>query len=120
MTARLVIIDDDPLFRSLLEELALAAGVDDVRGCGDLSEAAQTLVAPCDLILLDLHLPDGSGSDVVRSVRRLSDAAIVVLSGDDHIDGTAMRRLGADRVLCKSELDADAFPDLLGLHGLVA
>ena len=53
--------------------------------------AARSVVAtePVDVVLMDLHLPDGSGVDGVRDVRRLSPTTqVVVLTA--HADDTVL------------------------------
>ena len=52
-----------------------------------------------DLVLLDLGLPDGKGSQVIRELREKSDVGILVLSG---------RREEADRIIAL-EYGADDF-----------
>jgi PAS domain S-box-containing protein len=58
-----------------------------------------------DLILLDLHLPDMSGEDVLRALRaepRTAEAPIVVLSADATAGGPGrLRALGATDYLTK-------------------
>lgn len=39
-----------------------------------------------DLIVLDLMLPDGSGFDLLKEVRKTSDIAVIILSALDGID----------------------------------
>ncbi|SDR81897.1 PAS domain S-box-containing protein [Nocardioides scoriae] len=63
-----------------------------------------------DLVLLDLHLPDGSGVDVLRSLRRdpaTADTRVVVLSADASPSTIAgVLGEGADAYLAKPyELD---------------
>ena len=79
-------VEDVPLFRQLLEEtiqdepsLLLCASA------GSCSHA-RTVVPPsaADVLLLDLHLPDGFGFDVGLQIRReLPDLSVVVLS--EHV-----------------------------------
>lgn len=55
-----------------------------------------------DLITLDLGLPDGDGTKLLRSVRGTSDVPIIVLSGrDDDSSILTAIRLGADDYLVK-------------------
>ena len=50
-----------------------------------------------DLVLLDLMLPDGSGFDVCRELRRSSDVPIVMLTArGDEADRVVGLELGAD------------------------
>ena len=55
-----------------------------------------------DLILLDVGLPDGSGFDVCRDIRRDSDVPIVMLTArGDEADRVAGLELGADDYVVK-------------------
>lgn len=55
-----------------------------------------------DVYLIDLTLPDGSGFNVIREIRRTSDCGIIVLSGreseTDHVVGL---EIGADDYVTK-------------------
>lgn len=55
-----------------------------------------------DLFVVDLILPDGHGHEVIRSVRRISSAGIIVLSGKlDEVDKVVSLELGADDYVIK-------------------
>jgi two-component system response regulator RegX3 len=55
-----------------------------------------------DLILLDLMLPDGSGFDVCRELRRTSDVPIVMLTArGDEADRIVGLEMGADDYVVK-------------------
>ena len=64
----LLVVDDEPhiglLLRPHLEELGYRVSL-----ARNLAEARAALAAPCDGLLLDLHLPDGSGLDFLRELR---------------------------------------------------
>jgi DNA-binding NarL/FixJ family response regulator len=68
MTVRIVLVEDHPIVADGLG-LALAAYPDVVvvGRAATLSEAREVLATtPCDVVLLDLRLPDGSGIDLLR------------------------------------------------------
>jgi len=88
---RVLLVDDHELIR---HGLASAFGRDPqmqiVAQAGDVGEALDAWEAHRpDVIVTDLQLPDGTGLDVVRSVRKQSrEVGLVVLtmhSGDDQI-----------------------------------
>lgn len=55
-----------------------------------------------DLILLDMGLPDGKGSSVIRDVRAISNVGILVLSGRrDEADRIIALEYGADDFVVK-------------------
>src|SRR5690606_33837107 len=69
----------------------------------DLQQARQQLVlhGP-DLVLLDLHLPDGSGLDLFSDERLRGDADIVLITGQASVDTSVQAlRLGAADYLVK-------------------
>lgn len=63
---------------------------------------SRTRERPVDLLLVDLHLPDGNGINVVRDVRKKSDVGIIIISAmgtdTDRIVGL---EIGADDYLPK-------------------
>lgn len=95
---RILLVDDSEALR-----LTLAAILEDA---GHLVTEAESLAsargrlsgAGFDLVLLDVHLPDGRGPSLIAEVRNSSPAAtIAVLTGaPERIDG-------ADAVLVKGE-----------------
>jgi two-component system catabolic regulation response regulator CreB len=98
---RLLVVDDEPhiglLLRLQLEsrgyELSLARSLFEARGL--LTGAA----TPPDAILLDIHLPDGSGVDLLRELRErpaYAQVPVLVLTaeGEERVLAEA-RRLGA-------------------------
>ena len=107
-----LIVEDHALLRSLLEGDVIRMRPDaSVISCGSLDEALRLLASrPCDLILLDLDLPDAKGLDAVRHLRAASSASsLVVVSASDSPRLKAQaRELGAARFLEKGE-DLDEF-----------
>jgi len=97
------VVDDEPhiglVLRPFLEQLGYRVSV-----ARTLEEARTALRAspPTDGLLLDLHLPDGSGLDLLRDLRKQVGTAslpVVVLTaeGEDRVLREA-RRLGATLV----------------------
>jgi two-component system, OmpR family, response regulator QseB len=81
---RLLIVEDDPTTSALLAGAARRQQWE-AQSCGDLGCAWQVLRStPIDMVLLDLNLPDGEGTDLLRKIRRsaageLPDAKTSVL-----------------------------------------
>ena len=98
---RLLVVDDEPHI-GLLLRLKLEARGYELRLARSLFEARAVLAAEAerpDAILLDLHLPDGSGVDLLRELRgRPATAALPVMvltaEGEERVLAEA-RRLGA-------------------------
>jgi two-component system response regulator MprA len=102
MTARVLVVDDDPGVRSAI---ARALRVDyDVGEAADGADAlAQHAATPADAIVLDLLMPEVGGLEVCRSLRRRSDPVPVLVvtardAVDDRIEGLDA---GADDYLVK-------------------
>jgi DNA-binding response OmpR family regulator len=70
---------------------------------GTSSEALKTLAEnSVDLMTLDLGLGDDNGLEVARSVRRISDLPIIIVTGrGDVIDRVVGLELGADDYIAK-------------------
>lgn len=98
--ALVLVIDDDPLIRRLLE-LKLEAPHRHVIGAGTVADAQQVLTTrDVSLIMLDLFLPDGDGRTLLMQLRAQPGTAtvpIVVMSGNDSALAKAeCVALGAD------------------------
>ena len=77
-----MIVDDEPLARQRLKALVEANAVPTCRVVGEagsVDAAARLLAAtPCDLVLLDIVMPGGSGLKLADDLRHLPGAALVV------------------------------------------
>jgi two-component system KDP operon response regulator KdpE len=99
---RILVVDDEPQILRGLRVILTNAGyrVD----AADSKQAAldAASVRPPDAIVLDLMLPDGSGVEVCREIRRWADLPIVVLSaiGDEREKVRALDA-GADDYVTK-------------------
>lgn len=83
----LLIVDDE---RNLLENLynfLKDKGFKNIYTAKNLKESRFKLANfKIDLVVLDLMLPDGSGFDLLREIRKTSDMAVIILSALDGID----------------------------------
>ncbi|WP_395694792.1 response regulator [Nocardioides sp.] len=90
MTSVLLVDDHELIRNGLAAVLDLEPDLDVVATAATVAEALAAFaeLRP-DVVVADLQLPDGTGLDVVRAVRRASDATGVVVltmhSGDDQI-----------------------------------
>jgi DNA-binding response OmpR family regulator len=83
----ILIIDDEPAVAEMLRDIFTSSGyaVDGATNGGDALMLA-TLSRP-DAVILDIKLPDTSGSEVLAKLRELDDSiAVVMLSGSDDED----------------------------------
>lgn len=86
MTPSVLIVDDSEAVRITLEAIFEDRGFD-VIGAESLADARLQLSRRFDAVLVDLHLPDGSGTSLVREVRaRYPTSIVIILSGDAGLD----------------------------------
>lgn len=101
MPERILIVEDEP---AILESVAFALRREgfEVRTAATCS-AARELLEGCDLVVLDLMLPDGDGLDLLRSLRQkgTTTAVIVLSSRDAEPDRIAALETGADDYVTK-------------------
>jgi DNA-binding response OmpR family regulator len=102
MTRTVLVVDDEPTLRETLAEALEADGLR-VLTAADGREALERFRAdPPDLVLLDLMLPQVSGIEVCRIMRRESAVPIIMLTAkDSEIDKVVGLELGADDYVTK-------------------
>jgi two-component system, OmpR family, catabolic regulation response regulator CreB len=92
----LLVVDDEPhiglLLRPHLERLGYRVSL--ARNLADARGALADRAAPLDALLLDLHLPDGSGLDLLRELRaaaatRALPVIVLTAEGDERVLGEA-------------------------------
>ena len=99
---RVFIADDSPPVAEMLIELIQAPGKVDVIGVGDTEAGAIESIRAMkpDVVVLDLQLKTGSGTNVIRAVRANADLAHVRLVVTSNHVSPQMRagcmELGAD------------------------
>ena len=103
-TPRVVIVDDHRLFRAGVR--AELEGRVEIVGDAETVEQAVALILAeqPDVVLLDVHMPDGGGAEVIRGVTAAgSDARFLALSVSDAAeDVIATIRAGARGYVTKS------------------
>jgi len=104
MPSKILVIEDEPDIRKTLEYNLSREGYD-VAVCGTLQEANKLLEPSLSLLVLDLMLPDGSGLDLCREIKKnslLSSIPIIILTAkDDEVDRVVGFELGADDYVTK-------------------
>jgi DNA-binding NarL/FixJ family response regulator len=80
-----LVVDDHPLLREAIAARLRSMGAGTVYEAASVAEARARAHAngPCDLAILDLGLPDGSGLDLVTELRGLGWNRLVVLASSD-------------------------------------
>jgi DNA-binding response OmpR family regulator len=99
---RVLVVDDDADIRLLLEELLRGAGYA-VETAQDGRAALRTFHAsPCDLVILDLSMPELDGFQTLGRIRDLSDVPVILLTArSGEIDKVRGFRAGADDYVVK-------------------
>ena len=107
MPKRILIVEDDDAQRSVLRRILRREGMD-ILVAPDLATARSQATEGPDLVLLDLQLPDGSGLEILGSLKRTNpDGDIIVMTGMDDLSIAveAMQRGAYDFVAKPFELD---------------
>jgi two-component system, OmpR family, KDP operon response regulator KdpE len=100
--SRILVVDDEPQILRALTTNLRGAGHDVQQAKTGGEALAAVAVHPPDAIVLDLILPDMSGIEVCREIRRSSDVPIIVLSavGEERTKVDALD-VGADDYVTK-------------------
>jgi len=118
MSTRVLVVDDDPLFRDGMAQLLGRQA--DIEVVGDAADGSSALelaarVGP-DVVLLDLLMPDMDGFETLPELRDLlPDAIIIVLTALNEMEATNEGILvGADAFLEKRHIPEALVPLVLG------
>jgi response regulator of citrate/malate metabolism len=102
---RTLVVEDDPIAAEAnAAHVRRVPGFEVVGVCGTAAEALRAVDrSPVDLLLLDVHLPDGSGLDVLRRLRTAGHTvdAIMVTRARDLAVVQAAVAFGATQYLVK-------------------
>ena len=83
----ILIVDDETNLLENLYNFLKEKGFGKVYTAKNLKESRFKLTNfKIDLVVLDLMLPDGSGFDLLKEIRKTSDMAVIILSALDGID----------------------------------
>lgn len=101
MIGRILIVDDEPAIRRLVHGAVLRAGYT-VSEAGTAAEAL-TLAhrEGCELVVLDLGLPDRDGLELVALLKAMDRAVVVLTARDATAEKVAALDLGADDYVVK-------------------
>jgi two-component system chemotaxis response regulator CheY len=114
---KILVIDDDKMFRLYLTTLLERAGYE-VHALGNSSAAEMTIEAErFDAVVTDLYMPHFDGIEIVRTIKRATPGVPVIGVSGSPLGSRdpctkAMSVLGADAMLTKP-LDSAAFLTIL-------
>src|SRR5712671_4638856 len=99
----ILVVDDDPAVRYLISDYFGEHGIQTVSATGRSAAARQLAGEDPSAIILDMHLVQGNGLDLLREIRSSSDVPIIILTGHsrDIVDCVVGLELGADDFLTK-------------------
>jgi DNA-binding response OmpR family regulator len=104
MPPRVLVVEDDPSVRGLLQTLLTSEGYDVTTASDGLAGLVKANTQHPDLILLDLMMPDLGGVRVLEELRHehdLADIPVVVVTGKlDAVPGLRAE-LGEENVFAK-------------------
>jgi two-component system nitrate/nitrite response regulator NarL len=110
-TQRVIIIDDHPLIRKGLRQLADLSSHIEIVGEADNGAEGINLIQTLepDLVLLDLNMPGMNGFETLAAIKQLdSDVRVIILTvSNAEEDVVAALRSGADGYLLKDMDPAD-------------
>jgi two-component system, OmpR family, KDP operon response regulator KdpE len=100
--AHVLVVDDEPQFLRALATNLRGAGYVVATAASAAEARAAAGLAPPDAVILDLVLPDGTGTEVARDLRRWTEAPIIVVSAvGDEEEKIAALDAGADDYVTK-------------------
>ena len=99
----ILVVDDEPEALSLFRDILAAEDAEILAAQSGAEALAIARQSPLDLVILDVKLPDVSGTEVLRCLRKLDDSVpvIMVTSYGSADDVRTSMRLGAFDYLTK-------------------
>ena len=80
--ARILVIDDDPDTRAMLEQILKSAGYEVILAADGREGVLRHRTSPADLVITDLYMPIQDGMETIRELRlRFPRVAIIAMSG---------------------------------------
>ena len=99
---RILIIEDDITIHNLLCSILQKGGYFVESAYNGTDGLSMALNGDYSLVLMDLMLPEKSGEDIIRELRRLKNVPVVILSAKGEIHNRIeLFRLGADDYITK-------------------
>ena len=102
--ARILIIDDDPDTRSMLEDILKSASHQTFTAADGKEGLKQYLANPADLVITDMFMPDKDGFETIVELRKkFPTLSIIAMTGKDSATDilSIAQILGAAEVLQK-------------------
>src|SRR3990170_8898596 len=103
MAKKILVIDDDPGFLRLIEQVLTQQGFEALKAAGGQEGLRLLFAEKPDLVLLDVSMPGMDGWQVCQRIREIADVPIIMLTGTEQGQEDIVRGLdyGADEYLLK-------------------
>lgn len=99
---KLVIVEDDPVLREMMEDYFKSQSFDVISIADGAGASDKILAIQPDIVLLDLMLPEVDGLTICRQLRNKYRGKILMLTAsDDDFDHVAALETGADDFVSK-------------------
>ena len=80
--ARILVIDDEPDMRAILEKILKSAGYEVILAADGREGVERYCASPADLVITDLYMPNQEGLETIGELRRrFPEVAIIAMSG---------------------------------------
>lgn len=94
---RILIVEDEPAIADTIQHVLESEGLETLRSAVGLAVLPLLAAQRVDLILLDIGLPDVSGFDVLREIRKTHATPVIFLTArTEEIDRVLGLEIGAD------------------------
>jgi DNA-binding response OmpR family regulator len=102
MSTSILVVDDEPLYRRLLEANLRTEGYNVITAQNGKSALELFSASPVDLILLDIMMPQMDGFTVCQRIRQFSNVPVIILTAKgEEQDRVRGLDVGADDYLIK-------------------
>lgn len=101
MTSQILVVDDEPAIRRLVRGAVERSGLTVAEAASAAEALALARREGCELVLLDLGLPDRDGIELVPLIKAMDRAVIVLTARDATAEKVAALDLGADDYVVK-------------------
>ena len=103
MAKKVLIIDDDPIFLRLVDQILTQQGFEVLKAGGGQEGLRLLFAEKPDIVLLDVAMPRMDGWQTCQRIREISDIPVIMLTGKQKAEEDIVRGLdyGADEYLFK-------------------